>query len=521
MRILMIQGAPWTNSISLGVTTLGAQVKEKGHEYKVFDLYYYDFEESTTETNVGETQLEFEKVSNPKRMPQIAKKSMKKLFSDFREINKTYLPDLICVSAMSGDFVFSKRLLDKVRKEIKVPILVGGICSTVDPDRIIAEPWVDMINIGQGEESFMEVIESLEKKDQNTSIKNIWFKVNGEIIKNPTRPIVRDLDLFPVPDHSVYDDFHFYRPFRGQVYRHTLVEIARGCPLRCKYCLNSWLPTLYGDTFYSKSVERAVSEFEFLRDKYNIELFGFMDEIFLHHDIEFFEELAEKYSKRVNVPFYCQTTATSATPEKVKLLKQMNCVTVSLGVETGSEELRKNVLNKKVLNKHYENAYKLFNEAGIRTTAQMMFGLPNETEEDYIQSIRMIKKWKVDTAHAGIFYPYMGTVMRDESIKNGLLDKEKLEEFEKDSFISPRVTQTFLNFTDEQIKIMNHYKNNFTLYTELPEWLWPLVRDTDESDEYGKKLYDKIRNLVYNTRFEKGMSHHNPGDVSHLSSQVT
>lgn len=227
-----------------------------------------------------------------------------------------------------------------------------------------------------------------------------------------------------------------------------------------------------------------------------------MDEIFLHKKIEYLEEFADEYQKRVNLPFIISTTATSLTSEKVNILKKMNCVNVGLGVETGNEELRRRVLNKKIPNKHYESAYKLLNEAGIRATAQLMFGVPHETENDYKTTLRMIKKWNLDTAHVAVFYPFKGSALREYALKEGFLDKKKIEDFEENKFISTRNTATMLNFGEEQIEKMEHYRKLFVVYKEIPEWLWPLVDECGKKgDVFSEKLEVLLRELVAKKRF--------------------
>lgn len=275
MKILMVGGSPFTTFTSLGVSLLSALAKQKGHEFKYFDLCRYNFD-VTDERSLGESLLEFKQVSNPERMPEQKKKPKEALAGDFKDLAEIYNPDLIGLSATSVDSCFGKALLSEFKKDFDMPVIVGGVYATVDPESVIAESWVDMINIGQGEESFIELIDSFDNNKFDMSIKNIWFKKDGEIIRNEIRPALKEFDWLPYPDWSIFDDYHFYRPFLGKLYRHGAIEISRGCPMSCNFCINSYLPKVYGaNTYCTKSVERAISEIEFLVKEYNLEFLRF------------------------------------------------------------------------------------------------------------------------------------------------------------------------------------------------------------------------------------------------------
>jgi radical SAM superfamily enzyme YgiQ (UPF0313 family) len=179
----------------------------------------------------------------------------------------------------------------------------------------------------------------------------------------------------------------------------------------------------------------------------------------------------------------------------------MNCVTVGIGLETGNEDLRMNVLNKRVSDKDYKRAYRLLNDAGIRNAAQVMFGIPQETPDDYIKALKLVKEWNVDTAHIAIFYPFKGSKLREYAVRNGFITEEEIKAFENANPISTRVSKTLLKFSDEQIKKMDHYRRFFTVYKEFPEWLWPLVDECQEDNDFSKRLSSLLSKIAYKKRF--------------------
>lgn len=114
-----------------------------------------------------------------------------------------------------------------------------------------------------------------------------------------------------------------------------------GCPNQCTYCINGSYRKLYGKNagkFIRRySIKRIIDELKYLSRKFNIQFYKFHDEDFAIKPIEFLRELADVYATEVGVKFTCMVNAANVTPEKVSLMKKMNCVSVTLGIETGNE----------------------------------------------------------------------------------------------------------------------------------------------------------------------------------------
>jgi anaerobic magnesium-protoporphyrin IX monomethyl ester cyclase len=499
MKILMVAGNPYVRFRNLGVSLLAALAKEKGHQFKLFDMSIYQFE-VRSEHEIGEERLEYKKVSNPERMPKIEKKPISSLNADFLEVINSYKPDLIGYSCSSMDYPLGRKLFNEVKEKIKdIPVFVGGVHPTVDPENVIKEDWVSMINVGQGEESFIELLDMLESKKPDFSIKNIWFKVDGKIIKNPVRPFIVDLNKLPYPDWSIYEDYHFYRPFNGFIHRYGAMEISRGCPGFCKFCINSKLIDLYGSKRFSiKSVERAISELEYLKKKYNLDFIRFLDENFLLKTDEYLEKFAKEYKEKINLPFIISCTGISVTEKKAKILKEMNCVNVGIGVETSNQRIRREVLNKHdSTNEDYKRAFKLLNAQGIRTAAQIMIGLPTQTIEDVRDTFKFLQECEAGVVHVAFLYPFRGTKIREEALLSGLLDKEKVEEYEEGHLLGTKIVPTLFNFPKDHVKELEHYFKYSMLYREIPYWLWDIIKECDKNKDFEILL----RNVVSKKRF--------------------
>jgi len=264
--------------------------------------------------------------------------------------------------------------------------------------------------------------------------------------------------------------------------------ISWGCPNRCTYCINYPYRKLYGSQagryFRSYSVDRVISELEYLTDKWGIEFFKYNDEDFCLKPINYFSELAEKYADKISVPFTIMANAHSVNSEKVKLLKKMNCVSVTLGIETGNTKLRKEILKRRETKEDIIKAVKMFNDAGIRTSSFNMLGIPFETRDTVMETMELNKEAKVRVPNAGFFYPLEGTELRDIAIKEGFFDVDFDIGFHRD-----KPSLTFKDISSEElIKLFER----FVLYIKMPETFYKYIKLSEASNEVGKRLTEEL-----------------------------
>jgi radical SAM superfamily enzyme YgiQ (UPF0313 family) len=201
-------------------------------------------------------------------------------------------------------------------------------------------------------------------------------------------------------------------------------------------------------------------------------------------------EFSEAYRKEVNLPFVIETNPKSVTEEKVKCLKAMNCVSVSLAVETGDLELRKKVLNRVDNEEDILKAFALLNEAKIRTVSYNMFTLPFETRETFMKTVDINRRAKAKYPGIVYFYPFEGTKLREIAVKEGFFDPDNKE---TSAYRPERPALHFKEMNQEEIIGM---REMFVLYVKLPECFAPYIRRAETLDAVGVKIRKQLE-LIY------------------------
>jgi radical SAM superfamily enzyme YgiQ (UPF0313 family) len=234
--------------------------------------------------------------------------------------------------------------------------------------------------------------------------------------------------------------------------------------------------------------------------------------------INYLRDFAAKYKEEIGLPFTIETTGNTINEAKVKLLKKMGCLSVSIGVETSYEDLRRGLLGKPVSDSQFDNAFEILKKYGIRSLANFMNMLPEQPEDDLYKSLLACQKWGVDTTSPRNFYPYIGTSLRDYVEEKKMLNIELLNKLENENRIQSledlsEVLMTFedtvLLFPEKRKKESTLLMNNFVLLVEIPQWMHSevieLLKKELEGDKKAITVLQELRSMVYQKRFSGKM----------------
>ena len=349
---------------------------------------------------------------------------LKKLFSEKMVIEniKKMSPDLIAFSCPWHLYPFVAETASLVKKRFNIPIVVGGGYPTIAPDHMIRNKDIDMICIGEGEEAIVELADKIEKGVDYFDTLNFWFKRNGEIIKNPPRVLLQNLDLLPFPDREI---FHKFGCFAGNLY----FIAGRGCPHKCSYCCEHAFERIYqgkGKYVRLRSVENVIEELGECVKKYNVKHIHSEDDLFaISH--KWLAEFCEEYRKKIKVPFYCHVRPGSLTDEDLENLKSAGCNDIYFGIDAGNYEVRTNLLNRKIKDEAIYEQVKLVKKHGMRLSTSVMFGIPGETPEQMHETFKMIKEIGSYCVYVTVYYPFYNTELYNYAAEKGYLTQESIE----------------------------------------------------------------------------------------------
>lgn len=287
-------------------------------------------------------------------------------------------------------------------------IVVGGPHVTGEPVSTLQEiSHIDIVVRGEGEYTLLNLAQgkSLEEVD------GITYRKDGQIISNPGRELIANIDLLPLPARHLLDMKFYTRPSRftsrNLSLRTTSIFTARGCPYRCNFCAG---PLVFNGKVRFHSPDRVIHEIEELISKYDVEALYFAEDMFLSSKKRAEELLGLFIKNGINkrVKWIAQAKASIITEELLNLMKEAGCVGVEYGFESGSQRVL-DLMNKKQKIEESLRAAELTRKAHLRFQANIITGYPGETAEDFRQTLKFIKRIKPNMVGFNIFMPLPGT----------------------------------------------------------------------------------------------------------------
>jgi radical SAM superfamily enzyme YgiQ (UPF0313 family) len=325
-----------------------------------------------------------------------------------------------------------------------LPIVWGGTHPSIAPEQTCEHPLVDIVVAGQGEATFMELVEAIEAGRPLDEVDGLYFKRDGRIVKTGCRATV-DIDTLPPLPFEVFDversitlhaqalDHHL--PGRRPVTYYS----SYGCPFSCSFCSE---PLTSKRRWYSKSPEKVIADLKTLKERYGADAVIFEDPIYfidLKRAVRIAELMIENDLEMMWTASSRLETIKKIDDETWELLKRSGLFQIFIGIESASPTVLKSIGKKYTADDIVEIA-KIFYEKGVTLTGSFIQGIPVEAEgrsfeeiqrEDMritAQTILRVAQVNPKAALAvGLYTPYPGSVSYHLSIKHGFEPPDKLE----------------------------------------------------------------------------------------------
>ncbi len=308
--------------------------------------------------------------------------------------------------------------------------MVGGPHVSLNPDDILSDSF-DALCIGEGEHSTLELVSQLENNIVPTGIPNLWIKNGSKIEKNQQSPFLQDLDSIPFPNREMWKEWTGEHPGPMEP-----ILLGRGCPFLCTYCSNHALRKLADGPYVRlRSTDNVVEEIRNVitvdptkKDFYlEVETMG----INKKWDLELCSKLGRlnsSLSEPLNFGVNIRITPSIDLEDHFASFKKSNVLFVNIGLESGSERVRREILKRNYSNEDIIKAVTLARHYGLKVNLYNLIGIPGETLADFEETIRINRICLPDTQLLSIFYPYPGTdlysLCKEQGLFKGSIDTD-------------------------------------------------------------------------------------------------
>jgi len=406
-------------------------------------------------------------------------------------------PAFIGFSTVTSNFMGGIRLARMARQVLPgIKTVFGGAHVSALKDRVVEEfTEVDFGVVGEGERVMLELSQSGGQHAEH--IKGlVWRDGDGRGHFNGYRDDPLELDDLPFPAYDKLLGYpHVYKLpiFNYPKAPNASMNSSRGCPYACNYCDRS----VFGRSFRFNSAEYMYEHMKHLRDRYGVKHINFYDDQFTFNKKRVNAFCQMMVEKPLGMTFNCAVRAEHVDLDLLTRMKAAGCWMVSLGIESGDEELlsghRQNV-NLSMT----EEKVRLMKEAGLRVKGLFMIGLPGETESSIRNSMDYISRLPIDIFNLAKFTPFPGSPVYEGIEEHGTFDEDW-----------PRMDCMHFLFipnglTEERLEVLfkEFYKSYFKRPRVLMDYLTMAWRSPDSYKRFFLNMGDFIRFAATNRRIK-------------------
>ena len=344
----------------------------------------------------------------------------------------------------------AKFLTERIRQELKLPIVWGGMHPTFLPELCI--PIADAISIGEVDHAVVDFFKAMDEGEDTRNCKSFWVREGDVIYKNELARLV-ELDDIPFRDfHTQQDKFHVEgnKVSQGDPFisnpEYTLLA-SRGCPYwTCTFCSNTLTKPLYqglGKNFRVRSVENLIQEMEYATTLCkDIKVVRFDDEVFPIRKA-WIDEFAEKWPQRVGLPFEVLVDPRMVSYEPLKRLKDAGLRAICMGIQA-NDRVNQEFYNRNTTNQQILDAQEIFRQVGIVSNLQIIWDDPYSTEQDKDELFRMVMELErpFELYLFGLTI-YPNTHLATRLLREGLITESDIEGVNTHAFEQFRVDLSY------------------------------------------------------------------------------
>ena len=294
----------------------------------------------------------------------------------------------------------------------KMKIILGGPEVRNHKENFL-QHGADIIVFGEGENSMLEIVK-LYSGNNHMDLHDIqgiaFLNAEGNMLINPERMLIGDIDQLPFPNRSKIDLQQYFDVWKKKHGISMLnVNTMRGCPYSCKWCSRA----VYGSSYRRRHPKLVADEIQWMKAHYQFDMIWFVDDVFtINHRWlrEFADEIQER---KMVIPYEIITRADRINEEVVRLLKKSGCFRVWIGAESGSQKII-DAMDRRVKVTQVRSMIQLVRSYGMEAGTFIMLGYPGEEESDIKETLHHLKYSNPDQYTITVAYPIKGTPLYTE-----------------------------------------------------------------------------------------------------------
>lgn len=439
----------------LGLTSLAAVLRQEGHEVLVYD--------ADCNRQASKMELSLLEESYPEYIKGI-NDSNHYLWQEARKILKDFRPDAVGITMMTTKAAAAFRLAEICKEFNKnLVVMMGGPHPTLMPEEVLRNSQaIDLVMRGEGEKSIINLTRAIEKKQSLENIKGISFYRDQQIIHNPLEEVVANLDDIPLPARDLLWGQETYTSEDM-----GLLFASRACPFNCTFCSSAGV---WGRKTRYRSNQNIIKEIKEVQAKYGTIQFSFKDDTFTLNRQRVIEFCKLLKIENIKIKWDCNGRINLLDKELLNIMKEAGCNSLKIGIESGSDRVL-TLMKKGITVDQIKNGAKILNKSGIHWTGYFIAGLPTETKEEMLATLKLMQEIKPDFASLSIYEPFPGTELFELGLKLGLAEASRaLNDF---YHLSPKyyyiknpqhqidtMDQTKFENLQDQIKSAFHHYNS-------------------------------------------------------------
>jgi radical SAM superfamily enzyme YgiQ (UPF0313 family) len=363
--------------------------------------------------------------------------------------------DVVGISCWTFSLIDTLETAKVVKSRLpEAKIVVGGPHVNIYPKQTLENTCIDYVITNDGEKPFLALLESIKTNSGFDKVPNLYFKDSAGLHKSIIDHNEEKLDILPFPDRKATSYGSYYNVINAAKSFTTIIT-SRGCPFNCHFCLKQ------ETGWRSRSVENIIEELSECV-KLGIKEIYFFDETFTVNKKRITELCNEIKRLKLNISWSCRSRVDTIDEELILSLKSAGCKMISLGVESASPQVLKN-LNKMINIEQALKVFKLLKKHKMASLADFMIACPGERQEDTKMTIELACKMDPDFVQFSMFTLLPCTKLYDDALKSKIIQNDTWRQFAQGPVIGFKPPMWNIYSEQEAVKLLDKAYRAFYL----------------------------------------------------------